>query len=140
MTSPTDPVSYADLSPAAQRRKALEKLDQVLAGLGALTTTVIKQGAETVSDLTDLTAAVTEISGQTDSVVTLVNGLAAKIEANANDPAALAALAQQIRDDSSRLAEAVASAPADTGSPAASGEPTTGVTPDPNAPADQPPA
>lgn len=58
----------------------------------------------------DLTQLTTDVSADTDAVnsaVTLLNTLAAEITANANDPAALAALAASLEANTATLATAV---------------------------------
>lgn len=57
--------------------------------------------------LDDLTAAVTNSTAVTTSALTLISGLAQKIEALQNDPAKLQALADELRADNAALAKAV---------------------------------
>lgn len=73
----------------------------------------------TLADLTEITDAVTEISTVQDSAVELLNSLADQLEAASTDPAAIAALAAQLRNESSELAAAVVA-----NTPAAPTEPT----------------
>lgn len=80
-----------------------------------------QQGAiDHMSDaLVDLTAAVTENTSVDQSAITLLNDLAAKLDAAATDPAAVAALAADIRASSADLAAAVvANTPAAPGAAA----------------------
>ena len=60
-----------------------------------------------MADLTELTAAVAANSDAVASAIVLLNDLADKLEAVADDPAEIAALADQIRSDSAALAAAV---------------------------------
>lgn len=59
------------------------------------------------SDLTQLTQEVNENTTVIGSAITLIEGLAAKIEELKNDPAALQALADQLDAQSNALAAAV---------------------------------
>lgn len=60
-----------------------------------------------MTDLTSLTAAVTEDETVDASAITLLNGLAAQVEALKSDPVALQALADRIKATSAALAAAV---------------------------------
>jgi len=60
------------------------------------------------ADLTALTAQVATSTTVEASAVTLINGLAAQLLANQNDPAAIAALATQLNTSATALAAAVA--------------------------------
>lgn len=62
---------------------------------------------QTMTDLSDLQAAVDEDVTVDQSAITLISGLADQIEALSTDPAALAALAAQMRSTSADLAAAV---------------------------------
>ena len=71
-----------------------------------------------MSDLTALTAAVTNVKTVADSAIALINGLSAKIVELKNDPAALQALADSLNTESADLAAAVtANTPADPAAP-----------------------
>jgi len=59
-------------------------------------------------ELDALTQAVADDTSVDQSAITLINGLAAKIDAAKNDPAALTALSAQLKQNSSALAAAVA--------------------------------
>jgi len=79
------------------RLDALEKkLDQILANQ-----------KEELMDLTALTAQVTQNTTVEQSAITLIQGLAAQLVSNANDPAAIAALAAQLNTSATALAAAV---------------------------------
>jgi len=60
-----------------------------------------------MADLSALTAEVTRNTEVSASAITLLNGLAAQIEALKTDPAALQQLADQLRASSDSLAAAV---------------------------------
>ena len=60
-----------------------------------------------MSDLTTLTAEVQNNTAVDTSAITLLNGLAAQLALIANDPAAIAALAEELASSSAALAEAV---------------------------------
>lgn len=60
-----------------------------------------------MADLTALTAEVTRNSEVDDSAITLLNGLAAQIVLLKNDPAALQALADQLKASSDKLSAAI---------------------------------
>lgn len=73
---------------------------------------------------TDLQAAVTERKTVDASVITLLEGLSAKIAATAGNPAAVAALATEVRADAAAMAAAVvAHTPAEGGGGGGGGEP-----------------
>ena len=61
-----------------------------------------------MSDLTSLTAQVTQNTSVEGSAVTLIQGLAAQITAAGTDPVALAALTTQLNTSATALAAAVA--------------------------------
>lgn len=85
-----------------------------------------------MADLSTLTSEVQENSDVIASAVSLINGIAAQLAAAATDPAAIAALADQLNTSANELAAAVAA-----NTPAAA--PAPAPTPDP-APADPTPA
>jgi hypothetical protein len=60
-----------------------------------------------MADLTALTAEVTRNNDVDQSAIILLNGLAAQIQQLKTDPAALQALADQLKASSDKLAEAV---------------------------------
>lgn len=59
------------------------------------------------TELDRLTQSVARITEQDDSIITLVQGLAQQIRDNANNPAALNALADSLDADSQKVADAV---------------------------------
>ena len=63
------------------------------------------------NDLTPIADQVTAIEGVVPSVVALVNGLAAWISANKNDPVAIQGYADRLSASASALGEAVAANP-----------------------------
>jgi ABC-type transporter Mla subunit MlaD len=65
------------------------------------------QGAATMASLDELTAAVAAQTTVVDSAVTLLGQLAQMVRDAGTDPAALAALADQIEAQSAELADAV---------------------------------
>lgn len=73
-----------------------------------LLTSLTTQGEKTMADLTALTAEVERNTEVDASAIALLTGLAAQIEALKTDPAALQALADQMRGSSDSLAAAVA--------------------------------
>jgi hypothetical protein len=78
------------------------------------------------TDLTNITQEVQECTSVMSSAVTLIEGLAAKIEELKNDPAALQALADQLDAQSNALAAAVQAntpTPAPPADPFRSGNP-----------------
>lgn len=78
-----------------------DKLDQLL--------TTFSQAKETImADLAGLKAEVERNTAVDQSAITLLNGLAAQIESLKTDPAALQALADQLKASSNDLAAAVA--------------------------------
>ena len=85
---------YAQL--AARLDAVDSKLDQILANQ-----------KEEIMDLAALTAQVTQNTTVEQSAITLIQGLAAQLVANANDPAAIAALAASLNTSATSLAAAV---------------------------------
>jgi uncharacterized protein (UPF0264 family) len=77
--------------------RATQKLDQILA-----------QGVAMSAELDALTASVAKIKSADDSIIALVKGLADQLRANANDPAAINALAAELDAESAAVADAVA--------------------------------
>lgn len=90
----------------------------------------LKESDHMTPALEFLATQVTRTKDVVGSAVTLIQGLASQIHAAKDDPAAIAALAQQLHDASDALAAAVA---ANTPAP----DPTPAPTPDPT-PAPQP--
>lgn len=78
---------------------------------------ILKGIKDMATDLTELQGAVEENTSIDQSAITLIEGLADQIESLQTDPAALAALASQLRASSVAMAAAVAAntpaAPAD---------------------------
>lgn len=81
----------------------LALLNQILDTLTAQQGEITEMSAE----LDSLTAAVTENTSVDQSAITLLQDLAAKIQAAANDPAAITALATDLRASSQQLADAI---------------------------------
>lgn len=94
----------------------------------ALAIAFLAYGAFRMSDVTArLTASVANLTNVSASAVALIGGLAQAIRDNQNDPTALAALADQIDNDSAGLASAITA-----NTPVATAP---GVQPDPTVPA-----
>jgi len=74
--------------------------------MGALQT-IIQQGAKMSAELDRLTTEVSEATTVQQSAITLLNSLAQQIRDNANDPAKLNALADELDGSSNALAAAV---------------------------------
>lgn len=89
----------------------LAELKAMLQALAAQQTAGFSQLAQKESDImADLTALTAEVARNTEvdqSAITLLNGLAAQIETLKTDPAALQALADQLKGSSDQLAAAV---------------------------------
>jgi hypothetical protein len=66
-----------------------------------------KEGKVMTQELVDLQAAVAENTSLDDSIIELVNGLAAQIELLKDDPAAMAKMASDLRAKSAALSAAV---------------------------------
>jgi hypothetical protein len=88
-----------------------------------------------MSQFDDVTAAIAEDTDVTSSAITLMESLAAQLEATAGDPAAVAQLAADIRANSSRMAAAVMA-----NTPAVPVEPEVPVEPTVDPPVEEPPA
>lgn len=80
-----------------------QKLDTII----MLTTNIQQGGIKMTAQLDDLTLAVNENTSLDDSIIQLVDGLAAQIAELKDDPAAMAALAQSLRDKSAAIAAAI---------------------------------
>lgn len=84
-----------------------DRLDRIHHALRHILEAIQTTGADTMADLTRLTAEVTETSTAVDSAVVLLEQLAELIRQNSTDPAALDALADQLDSEGNRLAAAV---------------------------------
>ena len=87
-----------------------DKLDAILimqARVESLIAVLTLKQEQTMADLTVLTAEVARNTTVDESAITLLNGLAAQIEANKTDPVALQALADTMKGSSDALAAAV---------------------------------
>lgn len=80
------------------------KLDRIL----ALLEVVAQKEQHMTVELDDLTAQVTAIETQSDSIITLCNGLAEQLAAAKEDPAAIQALADSLKTKAQAIADAVA--------------------------------
>jgi hypothetical protein len=89
---------------ASQLDRIETLLHRVLLGLAVVN---LKENL-TMADLSALTADVANTTSVEQSAITLIEGLAAQIAAAANDPAALAALGDQLNTEAASLAAAVA--------------------------------
>lgn len=113
-----------DFSPAA--RMTIDNLSSAIratANAGDHLAHRILEEIRTMSaELDRLTSEVQQSRDATDSAITLISGLADQIRALQNDPAALAALADSLDADQTRIAEAVtANTPAGGGDTAGGG-------------------
>lgn len=79
----------------------------ILGRIDAKLDLIIDQENEVMADLSDLTTAVADATTVEESAITLLESLAAQLEAAATDPAAVQALADSIRAESTKLADAV---------------------------------
>ena len=77
--------------------------DEILRLLRQILQEVIKMTVE----LDDLTADVTDIETQADSIIALCNGLSAQLAAAKEDPAAIQALADSLKAKAAAIAAAV---------------------------------
>jgi len=84
--------------------KKLDKLERIL----NLTWKEVKKMSQ---ELDDLTVEVTEMGTVIDSAILLIQGLAARLEEIADDPAAIRALATELDTQADELAAAVAAVP-----------------------------
>lgn len=80
---------------------------EVLNAIAALSNQQAQETQTVMADLTALTAAVTNNTTVDESAIALLNQLGDLIRQNATDPAALAALADQLDSESANLAAAV---------------------------------
>jgi hypothetical protein len=79
------------------------RIDELL----RLVNTLVTEGVEIMADLTALTAQVKANTDAEDAAVLLLNQLSALIISNANDPAALAQLATDLKSHADTLAAAI---------------------------------
>lgn len=111
-------------------RPVLERLDRIVDLLTAIRDAVThgavdanRTGRMIMADLTDLEDAIGAQTDVVQGVSTLLDELATRLENAADDPAAVAALAAEVRTNSSSLAAAVArDTPADPGAGTPPGE------------------
>ena len=68
---------------------------------------LVQQGEKSMAHLDRITAEVSEMKSAADSAVVLLDTIAAKLRELANDPAAIAALADELDASGSALAAAV---------------------------------
>lgn len=80
-----------------------KKLDQILALLKAIQ----RKEEHMAGELDDLELAVAENTSKDDSIIQLVNGLAAQIESMKTDPVRLQALATALRTSTQRIVDAI---------------------------------
>jgi tRNA U34 5-carboxymethylaminomethyl modifying enzyme MnmG/GidA len=97
-------LSYSDYQMLLRR---FDQIDKRLVALGNQLGLVQQQEGKIMAQLDDITSAVEEETTVNSSAITLLTQLAQSIESLKNDPAALSALATQIRSNSSALAAAV---------------------------------
>lgn len=103
----------------------LQKLDEVLRRLAAIEAVLTQQGEKTMSALDDLTAQVAQTTSIEASAVTLIEGIAAELQAAGTDPAKLSALTSNLNASAKALAAAVAAnTPAAPPAPAPAPAPT----------------
>jgi hypothetical protein len=91
--------------------KKLSKIQKQLNRIEQNLSLVLESEAYMTAEFDVLTAAVTDVSGAVDSVLTLVTGLSAYIKAHANDPAALLAFAKDLETKKDAIVAAVAANP-----------------------------
>lgn len=75
--------------------------------LKTLLTQFLEKGGQIMADLTSLTAQVQANTQVETSAVTLIQGLADQLRALANDPVAIAALADQLKGSADALSAAI---------------------------------
>lgn len=88
-------------------KQALAHLSQVSDNILATVTSSRRKEGEMAGQLDDITAAVHSNSDAIDSAKTLIQSLADKIANNVNDPTALQALVDELRQKDNELAAAV---------------------------------
>lgn len=112
------------------------RLDEILSTVRAIDT----RSRHMATDLSQLTTEVQQATDAQQSAITLITGLAQAVRDAATDPAALAALADQLDSSSTALADAVSAntpqqapppAPAPEPAPAEPPAPTDGTPPPP---------
>jgi hypothetical protein len=87
-----------------------QKLDLVIAGhsrIERLLTALLAQETKNMALLDALTAQVAAQATVEQSAITLINGIAARVQAAAGDPVAVAALVTQLQTSASALSAAV---------------------------------
>ena|ERR1035438_422488 len=91
-------------------QRVFVSLQQALASLARIESSLATQQKETVTIMLDLTALQTAVAAETtvdQSVETLLTNLAAQIQQNIQDPVALAALVTTMQQNAATLATAV---------------------------------
>jgi uncharacterized protein YoxC len=87
--------------------RRIDALSQRLDGMAESLEVIHQQGVIMAGELARLQTEVTEMSGVVDSAIVLINGLAQQIRDLATDPAALAALADELDAKANALAAAI---------------------------------
>lgn len=85
----------------------MAKVDEALHRLNRIETALSTLGVNVMSALDDLSVQVQENTSVEASAVTLIEGLAAQIAANATDAAKVSALSAQLKSSASALAAAI---------------------------------
>jgi chromosome segregation ATPase len=89
-------------------KQALAHISQVSDNILAIVTSVRRKETEMAGQLDDITAQVHSNSDAIDSAKALIQALADRIANNVNDPTALQALVDELRQKDQELADAVA--------------------------------
>ena len=84
-----------------------QQLDQRLSAIESLLIQILANQKEELMNLTALTAQVTASTTVEASAITLLQSLSTLLTANANNPAAITALAAQLNTSSTALAAAI---------------------------------
>lgn len=109
--------------------------DGILREILSIVRTLRTQGSDIMLDLIPLTAAVTATQTAEESAVVLIGQIVTELRSSLNDPAAVAALADQLNNSAAALAAAVVA-----NTPAGPVVPSVDVPPVDVPPADVPPA
>jgi hypothetical protein len=91
--------------------RKLDFITRMLCEMDNKLTEILRRERIMSKELDNLTAQVTVTIGQEASAIVLIQGLAAQIAANANDPVAIQALSDQLKTSSDALAAAVVANP-----------------------------
>ena len=95
----------------AAAKTIVAAIDRQTEAIDGLNVTLIEMGEKMSQDVQDLIAEVAAVKTVQASAVTFIQGIVAKLEAAKDDPAAIQAAIQDLKDGTQPLADAIAANP-----------------------------